>query len=131
MSFGVETMLETTVLEASPELGVVAVSPGEGLIVLECGAIVLAIGCRERVSGALGIPGTRPAGILNAGTAQRLVNIEGVIPRRRAVILGSGDVGLIMARRLTREGIKVEAVVEIMSHPGGLARNIQQCRNPC
>ncbi|MEW5866720.1 MAG: FAD-dependent oxidoreductase [Bacillota bacterium] len=126
-SVGVEPMLETMVLEVSPELKVVAVSPSEGLIVLECGAIVLAMGCRERARGALAIPGTRPAGIFTAGTAQRLVNIEGVVPGRRAVVLGSGDVGLIMARRLTLEGVKVEAVIEIMSYPGGLARNIQQC----
>ncbi|MGE5592566.1 MAG: NAD(P)/FAD-dependent oxidoreductase [Betaproteobacteria bacterium] len=126
-SAGVEFMLETMVLEVTPDLRVVAVSHRDGLIVLECGAIILAMGCRERPRGALAIPGTRPAGIFTAGTAQRLVNIEGVLPGRRAVILGSGDVGLIMARRLTLEGVKVEAVVEIMTYPGGLARNIQQC----
>lgn len=143
---GVESMLETMVLEIAsgrgkgrapePETGtgtsslqlcVLALSPHEGLVTVECGAIVLAMGCRERPRGALAIPGTRPAGIFTAGTAQRLVNIEGVLPGRRAVILGSGDVGLIMARRLTLEGVKVEAVVEIMTYPGGLARNIQQC----
>jgi len=126
-SAGVEFMLETMVLEVTPDLRVLAVSPRDGLVVVECGAIVLAMGCRERPRGALAIPGTRPAGIFTAGTAQRLVNIEGVLPGRRAVILGSGDVGLIMARRLTLEGVKVEAVVEIMTYPGGLARNIQQC----
>lgn len=126
-SAGAEFMLETMVLEVTPDLRVLAVSPRDGLVVVECGAIVLAMGCRERPRGALAIPGTRPAGILTAGTAQRLVNIEGVVQGRRAVILGSGDVGLIMARRLTLEGVKVEAVVEIMSYPGGLARNIQQC----
>ncbi|MEW6105380.1 MAG: FAD-dependent oxidoreductase [Bacillota bacterium] len=124
---GVEAMLETMVLEITPDLRVLAVSPRDGLVVVECGAIVLAMGCRERPRGALAIPGTRPAGIFTAGTAQRLVNIEGVVPGRRAVILGSGDVGLIMARRLSLEGVKVEAVVEVMSYPGGLARNIQQC----
>lgn len=124
---GVEAMLETMVLEITPDFRVLAVSPRDGLVVVECGAIVLAMGCRERPRGALAIPGTRPAGIFTAGTAQRLVNIEGIVPGRRAVILGSGDVGLIMARRLTLEGVKVEAVVEIMGYPGGLARNIQQC----
>ncbi len=124
---GAESMLETMVLEITRDLRVVAVSPRDGLVMVECGAIVLAMGCRERPRGALAIPGTRPAGIFTAGTAQRLVNIEGVVPGRRAVILGSGDVGLIMARRLTLEGVKVEAVVEIMSYAGGLARNIQQC----
>ncbi|MEW6230053.1 MAG: FAD-dependent oxidoreductase, partial [Bacillota bacterium] len=127
MSVGVEPMLETMALEVSPDLKMLAVSPADGLVTLECGAIVLAMGCRERARGALAIPGTRPAGIFTAGTAQRLVNIEGVIPGRRAVILGSGDVGLIMARRLTLEGVKVEAVIEMMGYPGGLARNIQQC----
>ncbi|MDK2931108.1 MAG: hypothetical protein PWR07_1239 [Bacillota bacterium] len=126
-SAGVEFMLETMVLEVAPDLRVLAVSLRDGLIAVECGAIVLAMGCRERPRGALAIPGTRPAGIFTAGTAQRLVNIEGIVPGRRAVILGSGDVGLIMARRLTLEGVKVEAVVEIMRYPGGLARNIQQC----
>ncbi|MGE5573023.1 MAG: NAD(P)/FAD-dependent oxidoreductase, partial [Bacteroidota bacterium] len=124
---GVEFMLETMVLEVAPDLRILAVSPHDGLVAVECGAIVLAMGCRERPRGPLAVPGARPAGILTAGTAQRLVNIEGVVPGRRAVILGSGDVGLIMARRLTLEGVKVEAVVEVMSYPGGLARNIQQC----
>jgi len=126
-SAGVEFMLETMVLEVTQDRRVAAVSPHHGFVVLQCGAIILAMGCRERPRGALVLPGTRPAGIFTAGTAQRLVNIEGVLPGRQAVILGSGDVGLIMARRLTLEGVKVQAVVEIMTYPGGLARNIQQC----
>lgn len=98
-----------------------------GYMVLSTKSIVLATGCRERARGALGIAGTRPAGVLTAGTAQRYVNLEGYMPGRRIVIVGSGDVGLIMARRMTLEGAEVLAVVEIMPRPGGLLRNVIQC----
>ena len=99
----------------------------EGLVQLRAEAVVLAMGCRERPRGALNIPGFRPAGIYTAGTAQRLVNIEGFMPGKRVVILGSGDIGLIMARRMTLEGAKVLAVAELMPYSGGLKRNIVQC----
>lgn len=99
----------------------------EGLFEIEAGAVVLAMGCRERPRGALNIPGYRPAGIYSAGTAQRYVNIEGRMPGKEAVILGSGDIGLIMARRMTLEGAKVKAVAELMPYSGGLKRNIVQC----
>ena len=101
----------------------------EGLFVIETKAIILAMGCRERARGALNIPGFRPAGIYSAGTAQRYVNIEGKMPGKEVVILGSGDIGLIMARRMTLEGAKVKLVAELMPYSGGLARNIEQCLN--
>ncbi len=94
---------------------------------LEAGAIMLAMGCRERSRGALNIPGFRPAGVYSAGTAQRLVNMEGYMLAREVVILGSGDIGLIMARRMTLEGAKVQVVAELMPYSGGLKRNIVQC----
>jgi len=103
------------------------VSPQLGLCKIEAKAVILAMGCRERTRGALNIPGTRPAGILTAGAAQRFVNIEGYMPGREVVILGSGDIGLIMARRMTLEGAKVKMVCEIMPYSNGLARNIAQC----
>lgn len=106
---------------------VTAISSAEGLVTLRAGAVVLAMGCRERPKGALNIPGSRPAGIFTAGTAQRFVNMEGYMPGRRVVILGSGDIGLIMARRMTLEGARVLAVCELMPYSGGLARNITQC----
>lgn len=106
---------------------VTAVSRAEGLIQIQAKAAVLAMGCRERPRGALNIPGTRPAGIFSAGTAQRLVNREGYLPGREVVILGSGDIGLIMARRMTLEGAKVKCVAELMPYSGGLKRNIVQC----
>ena len=108
---------------------VTAVSRQEGLVQIEAKARVLAMGCRERPRGALNIPGTRPAGIFSAGTAQRLVNMEGYLPGKRVVILGSGDIGLIMARRMTLEGAKVLCVAELMPYSGGLKRNIVQCLN--
>ncbi len=98
-----------------------------GLRQYECGSIILAMGCRERPRGAIGIPGTRPAGIFTAGHAQRLINIEGYMPGRTVVVLGSGDIGLIMARRLTLEGAQVKAVAEILPYPSGLVRNVVQC----
>ncbi len=124
---GVEFRMNATVIEVSPERVVTFVSPEEGLSQVEAGAVVLAMGCRERPRGALNIPGTRPAGIYSAGTAQRLMNIEGYMVGREAVILGSGDIGLIMARRLTLEGAKVKVVAELMPYSGGLKRNIVQC----
>jgi NADPH-dependent 2,4-dienoyl-CoA reductase/sulfur reductase-like enzyme len=117
----------TMVLEITPDRRVTAVSPRNGLQQFSAGAIILAMGCRERPRGALGIPGTRCAGILTAGTAQRLINLEGFLPGTTAVILGSGDIGLIMARRLTFEGVRVLACVEIMPYSSGLTRNVVQC----
>ena len=120
-------LLDTMVLDITPERVITAVSKTEGLFHLAAGAVVLAMGCRERPRGALNIPGTRPAGIFSAGTAQRLVNIEGYLPGRKVVILGSGDIGLIMARRMTLEGAQVQVVAELMPYSGGLKRNIVQC----
>ena len=117
----------TTVLSVSPDRVVTCVSPGFGFFRLSAGAVVLAMGCRERPRGALCTPGSRPAGIYSAGTAQRFVNLEGYMPGRRVVILGSGDIGLIMARRMTLQGAKVLACVEIMPYSSGLNRNIVQC----
>ena len=99
----------------------------EGAITIQAGAIILAMGCRERPRGALGLPGFRPAGVYTAGTAQRLINIEGYMVGKEVVILGSGDIGLIMARRMTLEGAKVKVVAELMPYSGGLKRNIVQC----
>ncbi len=100
---------------------------GDGMFEIHAKAVILAMGCRERSRGALNIPGYRPAGIFSAGTAQRLVNMEGYMPGREVVILGSGDIGLIMARRMTLEGAKVKVVAELMPYSGGLKRNIVQC----
>ncbi len=119
-------ILNSTVLDVSDHK-VTYVNESEGLVTLDAKAIVLAMGCRERPRGALNIPGTRPSGIFSAGAAQRLVNIEGIKLGRRVLILGSGDIGLIMARRMTLEGAKVEAVVELMPYSSGLKRNIVQC----
>lgn len=123
----IEVRLDTMVLEISGEKVVTAVSPADGLYQLQADAIILAMGCRERPRGALNIPGYRPAGIWSAGTAQRLVNLEGRMPGKEIVILGSGDIGLIMARRMTLEGAKVHAVAELLPYSGGLKRNIVQC----
>ena len=123
---GIRYMLDTMVLDVDSS-AVTAVNSNEGVFTVECGAIVLCMGCRERPRGALNIPGLRPAGVFTAGTAQRLVNIEGYMPGREVVILGSGDIGLIMARRMTLEGAKVKAVCELMPYSGGLKRNIVQC----
>ena len=116
-----------TVLSVSPDRVVTCVSPSLGLRRIQAGAVILAMGCRERPRGALCTPGTRCAGIWSAGTAQRFVNLEGYMPGRRVVILGSGDIGLIMARRMTLQGAKVLACVEIMPFSSGLNRNIVQC----
>ena len=124
---GVEVRLDTMALELTRDLKVHMVDPTQGYRVEQAKSIVLAMGCRERTRGAIGIPGTRPAGVFTAGAAQRYVNVEGWLPGRRVVILGSGDIGLIMARRMTLEGAKVLACVEVMPYSGGLNRNIVQC----
>ena len=123
----IEFWLNTMVVDISPEKIVTVLNRQEGLVEIKAKSIVLAMGCRERPRGALNIPGYRPAGIFSAGTAQRLVNMEGYLPGREVVILGSGDIGLIMARRMTLEGAKVKVVAELMPYSGGLKRNIVQC----
>lgn len=123
----IEYKLNTMVMEISPAKVVTAMNSVDGLFEIQAEAVVLAMGCRERSRGALNIPGYRPAGIFSAGTAQRLVNMEGCLPGREVVILGSGDIGLIMARRMTLEGAKVKVVAELMPYSGGLKRNIVQC----
>ncbi|MEG1677770.1 MAG: FAD-dependent oxidoreductase [Clostridia bacterium] len=124
---GIDVRCGTTVLSVDEERFVTAISKERGLQLFEAGAIVLAMGCRERPRGALATPGTRCAGIYSAGTAQKFVNLEGYMPGTRVVILGSGDIGLIMARRMTLQGAKVLACVELMPYSGGLNRNIVQC----
>ncbi len=124
---GVEFLLKSMVLAITRGLKVVAASSALGLMEIQAKAIVLAMGCRERPLGALAIPGTRPAGVYTAGTAQRLVNMEGYMPGQRFVILGSGDIGMIMARRLTLEGAEVVAMLEILPYVSGLRRNLVQC----
>lgn len=124
---GVEVRLDTMVLDVTPDRMVHMVGRETGYRVEQAQAIVLAMGCRERTRGAIAIPGERPAGIFTAGTAQRYVNMEGWLPGKRVVILGSGDIGLIMARRMSWEGAKVLACVEVMPYSGGLTRNIVQC----
>ena len=124
---GIERRLGTMVVDISADRIVTAVSAEAGITRMQAGAVVLAMGCRERPRGGLATPGYRPAGIFSAGTAQRLVNIEGQLPGREVVILGSGDIGLIMARRMTLEGAHVACVAEIMPYSGGLKRNIVQC----
>ncbi len=119
--------LNTMVLELRQDKTLLAVSREHGLVEISAKAVILAMGCRERPRGALNIPGSRPAGIYTAGTAQRLVNMEGSLPGKKVVILGSGDIGLIMARRMTLEGAQVQVVAELMPYSGGLKRNIVQC----
>ena len=126
---GIEYKLNTMVMDISHDKVVTAMNREEGLFEIQAKAVILAMGCRERSRGALNIPGYRPAGIFSAGTAQRLVNMEGFMPGREVVILGSGDIGLIMARRMTLEGAKVKVVAELMPYSGGLKRNIVQCLN--
>ena len=121
--------LNTMVLDISEDKTITATNSEDGIFQIQAKSIILAMGCRERAKGALNIAGTRPAGIYSAGTAQKLVNLEGYMPGKSVVILGSGDIGLIMARRMTLEGAKVNAVCELMPYSGGLARNIQQCLN--
>lgn len=120
-------LLNTMVMDISPERKITAMNRKEGMFEIQAKAVILAMGCRERSRGALSIPGYRPAGIYSAGTAQRLVNMEGYMPGREVVILGSGDIGLIMARRMTLEGARVKVVAELMPYSGGLKRNIVQC----
>ena len=124
---GIPYKLNTMVLDLSADKVVTAMNKEDGLFQLKPKAVILAMGCRERPRGALNIPGFRPAGIYTAGTAQRLVNMEGYLPGRKCVILGSGDIGLIMARRMTLEGAEVKVVAELMPYSGGLKRNIVQC----
>ena len=121
--------LGTMVLDITPDKVVTAMNSEDGLFTVEAKSIILAMGCRERPKGALNIAGTRPSGIFTAGTAQKYVNMDGYMPGKNVVILGSGDIGLIMARRMTLEGARVKAVCELMPYSGGLARNIQQCLN--
>lgn len=125
----IEYKLDTMVLEVTPEKIVHAINTVDGYMMIEAKAIVLAMGCRERTRGAISIPGERPAGVFTAGTAQRFINMEGYMVGKKVLILGSGDIGLIMARRMTLEGAEVQAVVELMPFSGGLARNIAQCLN--
>ena len=129
LSLGISYKLNTMVMDISHEKKVTAMNRKDGMFEIQAKAIILAMGCRERSRGALNIPGYRPAGIYSAGTAQRLVNMEGYMPGREVVILGSGDIGLIMARRMTLEGAKVKVVAELMPYSGGLKRNIVQCLN--
>ncbi len=130
-ALGVPALLSTMVLsmeEASEgRKRITAVSEENGIVTIDARAVVLAMGCRERGRGALNIPGSRPAGIYTAGAAQKFVNIKGYLPGKKVVILGSGDIGLIMARRMTLEGAEVKAVAELLPYSGGLSRNIQQC----
>lgn len=125
----IEFKLNTMVLDITSDKVITAMNSEDGAFQIQAGAIILAMGCRERPKGALNIAGKRPSGIFTAGTAQKFVNIDGYMPGKKVVILGSGDIGLIMARRMTLEGAKVEAVCELMPYSGGLARNIEQCLN--
>ena len=125
----IDFKLNTMVLDITDDRVVTAMNSEDGMFQIKAGAIILAMGCRERPKGALNIAGSRPSGIFTAGTAQKFVNIDGYMPGKKVVILGSGDIGLIMARRMTLEGAKVEAVCELMPYSGGLARNIEQCLN--
>lgn len=124
---GVEVLLDTMVIEITPDKRIFAVNSKKGVLEIRAKAVIMAMGCRERTRGAINIPGYRPAGIFTAGTAQRYVNIEGYMPGRDVVILGSGDIGLIMARRFTLEGANVKGVFEIMPYSNGLTRNVVQC----
>ncbi|MDO4976017.1 MAG: FAD-dependent oxidoreductase [Eubacteriales bacterium] len=127
LELNIEYKLQTMVLDITPEKVVTVMNREEGVVQYQAKAVILAMGCRERPRGALNIPGYRPAGIYSAGTAQRLVNMEGFMPGKKCVILGSGDIGLIMARRMTFEGAEVKVVAEVMPFSGGLKRNIVQC----
>jgi NADPH-dependent 2,4-dienoyl-CoA reductase/sulfur reductase-like enzyme len=123
----IEVLAETMVLEINAERRIFACNKADGILDIDCGAIILAMGCRERTAAQVLIYGDRPVGVLTAGAVQRYINMEGCLPGRTAVILGSGDIGLIMARRMTLEGIEVKGVYEVMDSPGGLTRNIVQC----
>ncbi|KXS45993.1 MULTISPECIES: NAD(P)/FAD-dependent oxidoreductase [unclassified Candidatus Frackibacter] len=123
----IDVKLNTMVLEVTDDKRVYAVNKDDGMLEIQAQAVILAMGCRERTREAINIPGTRPAGVMTAGTAQRYVNMEGYLPGKEVVILGSGDIGLIMARRMHLEGAEVEAVLELLPYSGGLPRNIVQC----
>lgn len=125
----IECLVDTMVLDVKKDHTVVAVNPKKGLFTVEGKTVILTMGCRERTRGAIRIPGERPAGVFTAGAAQRMVNMEGYLPGHKIVILGSGDIGLIMARRMSLEGCKVQAVLEICPFSNGLTRNIVQCLN--
>jgi NADPH-dependent 2,4-dienoyl-CoA reductase/sulfur reductase-like enzyme len=127
LSIGVEVLLDTMVLDVSPQRRILATSKRAGFIDIQARSVVLSMGCRERTRAQVRLPGTRPAGVYTAGTAQRWVNVEGYMPGKNFVILGSGDIGMIMARRLTFEGAKVERVLEVMPYLTGLTRNYVQC----
>ena len=127
--YGIPYMLDTMVIDVNTNKEITAMNSERGIFIIDARTIILAMGCRERPKGALNIAGTRPAGIYTAGTAQKFVNMKGYMPGREVVILGSGDIGLIMARRMTLEGARVRAVCELMPYSGGLARNIEQCLN--
>ncbi len=127
VGLGVETLLETMVLDITPRRRIYASSKRAGFVDIEARAVVLAMGCRERTRAQIRLPGSRPAGVYTAGTAQRWVNVEGCMPGKRFVVLGSGDIGMIMARRLTLEGAQVERVLEVMPFLTGLTRNYVQC----
>jgi NADPH-dependent 2,4-dienoyl-CoA reductase/sulfur reductase-like enzyme len=126
-NMGIEYKLDTMVLDMNENKTISVINSTDGFVTIQAKAIVLAMGCRERTRGAISIPGARPAGVLTAGTAQRFVNMEGYMVGKKVVILGSGDIGLIMARRMTLEGAQVQAVAELMPFSGGLTRNIVQC----
>ena len=123
----IEILVDTMVLNISQDKVVTAVNPTQGLIRVQGKTVILTMGCRERTRGAIRIPGYRPAGVFTAGAAQRMVNMEGYLPGKKIVILGSGDIGLIMARRMSLEGCKVQAVLEICPFSNGLTRNMVQC----
>jgi len=129
MSMDIEYKLDTMVLDITDDKVIHAINQKDGYITIQTKAVILSMGCRERTAGAINIPGTRPSGVFTAGTAQRYINMEGYMVGKRVVILGSGDIGLIMARRMTLEGAKVLAVVEVLPFSGGLTRNIVQCLN--
>lgn len=126
-AIGVDFLLDTMVLEITRDRRILAASKRHGFVNVQAGAVVLAMGCRERTRAQVRLPGMRPAGVYTAGTAQRWVNVEGYMPGKRFVILGSGDIGMIMARRLTFEGAQVERVLEVMPYLSGLTRNYVQC----
>ena len=126
---GIPFMLDTMVIDIDKNKVVTAMNKERGIFLIDAKTVILAMGCRERPKGALNIAGTRPAGVYTAGTAQKFVNMKGYMPGKEVVILGSGDIGLIMARRMTLEGASVKAVCELMPYSGGLARNIEQCLN--
>ncbi|MEG2256529.1 MAG: FAD/NAD(P)-binding oxidoreductase, partial [Cetobacterium sp.] len=126
---GIKYKLDTMVIAIDEDKNVTLVNEEDGLLKIQSKAILLAMGCRERPRGAINIPGARCVGVYSAGTAQKFVNIKGKMPGTKVLIVGSGDIGLIMARRMVFEGAKVEGVVELMPYSGGLKRNIVQCLN--